>query len=179
MAFPSSGVTVSRPYAPQGEPDVANEIFDGLWMGGENAGHLAAKGIGDFDVIVNLTGADTNWEPPVAHNRTYVNFRFGDGSMPDLNQLDALVEYIAALFIFKTDKTRKVLVHCTMGVNRSGLVCALVARRVKGLSGLEAVRLVREKRDLKGNLFTSPGTGDTSDQALGNRVFRAYVEALP
>lgn len=148
-------------------------------MGGEQAGKLAATGVGDFSVIVNLTGADTNWKAPVSHNHTYVNFRFGDGALPDLDQLDALVEYIAALFTFKTtDKPRKVLVHCTMGVNRSGLVCALVARRLKGLTGIEAVRLVREKRDLKGNQFISPGTGDVSDQALGNRIFRAYVESL-
>lgn len=159
---------------------MANEIIDGLWMGGENAGKLAAKGIGEFDVIVNLTGADTNWEPPVAHNRTYVNFRFGDGALPDLDQLDALVEYIAALFTFRTrEKPRKVLVHCTMGVNRSGLVCALVARRLKGLTGLEALRLVRAKRMLNGNQFISPGTGDVSDHALGNRLFAQYVENLP
>ncbi len=156
----------------------ADEIIPGLWQGDVRAGKMAAEGVGDFDVIVNLTGESTAW-PPKAHNKTYVNFHFSDGELPDLAQLDALVEYIANLFICKGDRDPRVLVHCGMGINRSGFVCALVARRLKGLSGIEAVRLIREKRRVVGT-FQSPGSGDVAtDTALFNRKFVQYVEGLP
>lgn len=157
----------------------ADEIIPGLWMGGVRAGRLASKGIGEFDAIVNLTGEPTNFEGKV-YDKFYVNWRIADGQLPDLDNLDALVEMIANLLtVNTTGKEKRVLVHCTMGVNRSGLVCALVARRVKGLSGLQAVRLVREKRILGDETFVSPGTGDVGKGALINSKFIAYLESLP
>lgn len=155
----------------------ADEILEGLWQGDVRAGKMAASGIGDFDVIVNLTGESTAW-PSKEHNKTYVNFHISDGELPDLNQLDALVEYIAAIFIFKGDKSPRVLVHCTMGINRSGLVTALVARRLKGLSGIEALRLIREKRVVVGNYMTGDGRWMAKDTALFNGVFVEYLEGL-
>jgi protein-tyrosine phosphatase len=162
-----------------GDMQVADEIIEGLWMGGVQAGKMAAAGLGDFDVIVNLTGESTAW-PSKEHNKSYVNFHISDCALPDLDQLDALVQYIASLFIFKTtDHKRRVLVHCTMGINRSGLVCALVARRLKGLTGLEALRLIREKRRVVGT-FVSPCTNDrATDTALFNSKFVEYIESLP
>lgn len=156
------------------EMQPADEIIEGLWMGSVQAGKLAATGVGDFDVIVNLTGDPTNWDKN-GHNKTYVNFRFSDGALPDLGQVDALVEFIAAAL--RAEK--KVLVHCTMGCNRSGLVCALAARRMKGLTGIEALRLIRQKRRVVGT-FVSPGTGDrATNTALFNSEFVKYVESLP
>lgn len=158
--------------------NLADEILPGLWQGDVRAGKMASTGIGDFTAIVNLTGDSTAW-PPKAHNKTYVNFHFGDGTMPDLNQLDALVEYIAAMFIMKGDAEPRVLVHCTMGINRSGLVCALVARRLRGLSGIEALRLIREKRRVVGDYSTGDGKWHARDTALFNGVFVEYLEGLP
>ncbi|HKX18412.1 MAG TPA: hypothetical protein VJT33_10425 [bacterium] len=57
----------------------------------------------------------------------------------------------------------KVLVHRHMGKSRSGLVDALVAMKILGINGREAVELVRRRR---------PG-------ALGNAVFVQYLESLP
>lgn len=156
------------------EMQVADEIIPGLWMGSVQAGKLAATGVGEFDVIVNLTGDDTNWDKN-GHGKTYVNFRFSDGAVPDEAHLEAVVGLVA--WALHNDK--KVLVHCTMGINRSGLVCALVARQVKGLTGIEALRLIRQKRRVVGT-FVSPGTGDrATDTALFNSEFVKYVEALP
>lgn len=162
----------------EGDMNIADEILPGLWQGDVRAGKMASEGIGDFDVIVNVTGDSTAW-PSKVHNKTYVNFHFGDSALPDLNQLDALVEYIAALFIFKGEAEPRVLVHCTMGINRSGLVCALVARRLKGLSGIEAIRLIREKRRVVGTYTTSDGKWTATDTALFNGVFVQYLESLP
>ena len=57
----------------------------------------------------------------------------------------------------------KVLVHRHMGKSRSGLVNALVAMKILGISGREAVEFVRQRR---------PG-------ALGNAVFARYLESRP
>jgi len=157
--------------------NLADEILPGLWQGDVRAGKMARTGLGDFDVIVNLTGEDTAW-PSKEHNKTYVNFHISDGEMPPLHQLDALVEYISALFIFKGEAEPRVLVHCTMGINRSGLVCALVARRLKGLSGIEAIRLIREKRRVVGDYMTGDGKWSAKDTALFNGVFVKYLEGL-
>ena len=53
----------------------------------------------------------------------------------------------------------KVLVHCSQGLNRAGLVCARVMI-MKGIVGREAMRLIREKR---------PGS-------LWNPVFSEFIE---
>jgi len=155
----------------------ADEILPGLWQGDVRAGKMAATGLGDFDVIVNLTGDSTAF-PSKEHNKTYINFHISDGALPPLHLLDALVEYIAAVFIFKGEAEPRVLVHCTMGINRSGLVCALVARRLKGLSGIEALRLVREKRTVVGDFMTGDGRWSAKDTALFNGVFVEYLEGL-
>ena len=55
----------------------------------------------------------------------------------------------------------KVLVHCTMGHNRSGLMTGMILH-LDGMKGVDAVKLIQEK---------VPG-------ALSNPVFRAYLEGL-
>jgi protein-tyrosine phosphatase len=41
----------------------------------------------------------------------------------------------------------KVLVHCTGGLNRSGLVMALIVAMLEEISGEEAIELLRERHD--------------------------------
>jgi len=50
---------------------------------------------------------------------------------------------------------QKVLVTCRMGINRSGLVSALALHMTYGMSGREAIRLVKQKR--KPRALTNPG----------------------
>jgi protein-tyrosine phosphatase len=65
-------------------------------------------------------------------------------------------------FIFLDLKRgHKILVHCSQGLNRAGLVCARVMI-MKGWPGREAIRVIREKR---------PG-------ALWNPVFATYIESF-
>jgi protein-tyrosine phosphatase len=58
---------------------------------------------------------------------------------------------------------KKVLVSCRMGKNRSGLVTALAARELLGITGQQAADLVRESR---------PG-------ALSNPTFYRFLTTLP
>lgn len=55
-----------------------------------------------------------------------------------------------------------VLVHCRVGRNRSGLASALIVRQVRGVTGAEAMAVVRAGRV----------------NALANPAFVAYLESL-
>jgi len=56
-----------------------------------------------------------------------------------------------------------VLVHCTFGRNRSGLMASLVVRELLGLPGGDAMRYVQERRD---------GT-------VNNESFATWLQSLP
>lgn len=80
--------------------------------------------------------------------------------MPWMPEIDNL--WNVARYGFNAWKAgQKVLVHCTAGRNRSGLVNGCILW-LDGMSGIEAVKLIQEKR---------PG-------ALVNTVFRNYLENL-
>lgn len=69
-----------------------------------------------------------------------------------------------------TEKLREgktVLVTCTAGMNRSGLISALTLRELLNISGKDAVEMVRSGRAPSGRA------------AFTNDVFRSYVESLP
>lgn len=58
---------------------------------------------------------------------------------------------------------KTVLVTCAEGRNRSGLLTALAVRQLEGVTGKDAVRIVRSRRQAK---------------ALTNRLFVMYLESL-
>jgi hypothetical protein len=60
-------------------------------------------------------------------------------------------------------REKKVLVTCQAGLNRSGLVSALALRDLTGMSGSDAVRIVKSRRD----------------RALCNSHFVSLLERLP
>jgi hypothetical protein len=89
----------------------------------------------------------------------YVHWPFYDGDVPDVSMLNILESTIVQALA----QERRVLVHCSAGVNRSALLVALVVRRRLGITGSDAVALVRAAR---------PGT-------LRNSEFEQYVCGLP
>lgn len=81
---------------------------------------------------------------------------YDDQSLPNITKLHA----IAALGASMIREGHRVLAHCNMGFNRSGLVAGLILKSL-GYSGGAAVTRIRERR---------PG-------ALYNDRFAAYVTA--
>jgi protein-tyrosine phosphatase len=139
------------------------EILDGqLYQSGapqEAAewGPIQALGI---DVVVDLFGTLDPGVPVEPNSILYVFWPIDDvAAMPAMGILQVLIDALVRLIRLG----HKVLVHCHMGKSRSGLVNALVAMQLLGISGADAVALVRERR---------PG-------ALGNAVFSSYLESLP
>jgi Dual specificity phosphatase, catalytic domain len=114
---------------PSHAPD---EIIPGLWMGGSPLG-----GYGDFDVVVNLEHAAPSFEFDGVH----VHWPIDDGPMPDPTTALALGGFVAECVRLG----RKVLVHCSAGLNRSGLIVAL-ALVALGYEPPEAMARMRRLR---------------------------------
>lgn len=114
----------------------------------------------EIDVVVDLFGTLDPGVPTAPNSILYIFWPIEDvDALPALGILNVVVDAVAALI----QLGHKVLVHCHMGKSRSGLVNALVAMKILGISGSEAVDLIRARR---------PG-------ALGNAVFTAYLKSLP
>jgi len=113
-----------------------------------------------IDVVVDLYGTLDANVPTAPNSILYIFWPIADGpELPDMRIMDVLVDAVIRLIRLE----HKVLVHCHMGKSRSGLFDALVAMKVLGISGADAVDLVRRQR---------PGS-------LGNQVFATYLQKLP
>ncbi len=120
-----------------------NEVVPGLWMGGTDvrSGSLTASVVdGQFDSVVSMTGA-TEFGPPehVPHRV----LRMADAGLDYFleQRLDELSDHVVA----ELAAGRTVLVRCTGGLNRSGLVVGMTLVK-QGRTPEEAIELVRAAR---------------------------------
>lgn len=94
----------------------------------------------DIDVVVNLCCAtDEELKYEVFE---YIRFPQPDKVRPDVDAYNRMAEYL----IGKMEKGHVVLVHCAGGRNRSGFMCALLLMHWTGMSGIEARKVIQEKR---------------------------------
>jgi protein-tyrosine phosphatase len=110
----------------------------------------------DIKTVIDLEGGFDKIFTAVLDSYLYWHI-FDMPWLPDLENLWNVARY--GFNAWKADQ--KVLVHCSMGRNRSGLVNGCILW-LDGMSGVEAVKLIQEKR---------PG-------ALVNPVFKHYLENL-
>ena len=142
---------------PDATPD---EIVPGLFQGGTEAHDVVMVGSrqrlrGDypFDVVVTLY-ADAN---PAPWGVEEMRFGFYDS---DLSASDAQrVVRVARAAHQRWTSGDQVLIRCQAGVNRSGLVTALVLM-LEGYSAVDAIALIRAKR---------------SPHVLSNRHFDSWL----
>jgi len=107
--------------------------------------------------VIDLDGDVDHGIPTAANQMLYVYFPIFDDDLPDLQKLHAVARLAASL----VEKGERVLSHCGLGLNRSALVAGLTLTYL-GMSGEDAVRLLREKR---------PG-------ALFNDKFAEYLHSI-
>lgn len=123
--------------------DPPSEILEGrLWQGGCPVDYAWARDTG-ISAVVDLSDADTY--PPVGETGGFLYLKVplvDEGRLPDLG----LVTRLASLAAGLVADGHRVLVHCTFGRNRSGLVTSLVVREVLGVPGAEAVAHVQSRR---------------------------------
>jgi hypothetical protein len=134
------------PYLPE---ETWSEIKQGLWLGGTHDAHdmrlvgnrLERPAIGpeDFDTVITMYA----WAQPADWFVKEIRFGIYDGDMSDF-ETSALRD-IAKIAHSDWRAGKKVLIRCQAGINRSGLVMALVLIR-DGMSAAKAIQLMRDKR---------------------------------
>jgi Dual specificity phosphatase, catalytic domain len=123
--------------------DPWNEVVPGLWQGGHDvrSQDRAACVVGDeFDLVVSLASRE-GYGP--AEGVEHLVLRMADAGVgPDLaRRIDELATAVAGA----VRDGRRVLVRCSGGLNRSGLVVAAALTHL-GHDPEEALRLVRAAR---------------------------------
>lgn len=140
---------------------VNSEITADLWMGGElRASELRAVqriASEQFGAVVSLDSSLL----PVGQKVKELRFGFPDSELDP--QSTAELERIADWAFLEWKSGERVLIRCQAGLNRSGLVTALVLLR-DGIKVNEALNLIRSKR---------------GPYALSNPSFVAYLESHP
>ena len=124
-----------------------SEILPGLWQGGTDDYDVIGRSpVGlrptrhRFDSVYTLYGNANGADWGVKE----VRFAFYDGDMHDFDpQTDLWLPVAEAHADWKAGK--RVLIRCQAGLNRSGLVMALVLIR-EGYSPVEAIDLIRAQR---------------------------------
>lgn len=146
--------------------DLWNEIVPGLFMGGTNDDDtiheidrpnvcdITKK---DFDTCVTAYA----WANPADWEVKELRYGFYDSTLnpKDLREIFDVVRIAHADW----KRGKRVLVRCQAGLNRSGLITALILMR-EGYSADEAINLIREKR---------------SPHALFNKSFVAWLRKQP
>jgi hypothetical protein len=118
--------------------DTAAEVAPKLWQGGR---YSAAHTPVNFDVVVNLTPLGRSVGP--SYTGLYIEWPIEDAcELPDPTVLHPLVDLLAEL----SYQGKTILVHCQAGLNRSGLVCALVLR-ARSVPADNAIAAIRQARD--------------------------------
>jgi len=97
----------------------------------------------DIDVVIDLDGGLDACIPTQTNHCLYVYFPFDDDdeTLPNLTKLHA----VALLGASMIREGHRVLTHCNMGFNRSGLVAGLILTSL-GMPGAAAVSRIRERR---------------------------------
>lgn len=124
-----------------------SEIAPNLFMGGtddEDTIHVPQRSYAPrkdlpFDAIITLYA----WARPADWHIQEFRYGFPDASIQDidLKRLKLTIEWGYQQWM----RGDRLLVRCQAGLNRSGLVTALILMQC-GLSGEEAIALIREKR---------------------------------
>lgn len=111
-----------------------DRIDETLWMGGLPVGKAPAE----FDYIFNMAPF---WPYETHERQVVVTLKLYDGpEVPDEKVLHAIADCVNV-----ARKAGRVLVHCQMGLNRSGIVAALALIK-SGMKPKEAISLLRARR---------------------------------
>jgi hypothetical protein len=139
-----------------------SEILPGLWQGGTDDDDVDVQKITPaiqpkhFDTVVTAYA----WANPVDWFVKEIRFGFYDGTMEDFDPAE--LEDIVSMAYADWKRGKKVGVRCQAGMNRSGLIVALVLMK-DGFTAEQAIGLIREKR---------------SKHALFNKKFVEYLLAI-
>jgi hypothetical protein len=115
------------------------EVVPGLLIGTRLAADADYRSLG-LDAIVDLEDWEWAWTPAVPVGRMYLSF-----PIEDANVVDPKIRQVATFVAALVGAGQKVLVHCTEGLNRAGVVIAR-ALMAMGWTADDAIELVRAQR---------------------------------
>jgi hypothetical protein len=168
----------------------ASEIIERLWVGGFVPAKFSSNGTNGeriFDVGFDVWVACAQelqdvFDREACKRLKIVQCPLGDNyftvSSPSrLKLIDKAVKRIVRLY----EEGNTILITCAEGRNRSAMIAALVVKRIKGISGEEAVALVRKNRNPH---FWNDGEGGWGyirykrgfNYVLTNETFEEYVK---
>lgn len=133
--------------ADQEPKELHTEIVTGLWMGGTGDDDTIdyGKPLRGFDHGVPYDAVVTlyAWAHPMPWGIEELRWGFGDGDMSyvDIDRLNRVVDWAHE----RWQAGDRVLIRCQAGMNRSGLITALVLMKA-GFSAEAAISLLREQR---------------------------------
>ena len=134
------------------------EVLPGLWWSGLPDDWTRLRG--QVDAVIDLSDPGPGPSSDDLGELTYVKAPLEDGeTLPE----PVLLDHLTGLVVDLVRQGRRVLVHCTFGKNRSGLVMALVVREVLGCDGATALARVRAVRE----------------RAVNNDAFSEWLSDLP
>lgn len=157
----SESLTAPR-YSIEYPTELWSEILPGLWQGGTDDDDVDVQKTiptiqpKDFDTIVTAYA----WANPVDWFVKEIRFGFYDGTMNDFDPAE--LDDIVSMAYADWKRGKKVGIRCQAGLNRSGLIVALVLMKA-GYTADQAIALIREKR---------------SKHALFNKKFVEYLRSL-
>ena len=147
----------SSEYSKSKLPIDANKIIDRLWQGSKPPSGNILRELG-FDVLV-LAAMEHQIPASEFPGMTVIHVPLDDAKYVPSEEARRVAYRVAKMW----RRGARILITCSMGLNRSGLILALVIRYITGKSGIEAVADVQRAR--RGALF--------------NPYFRKYLERLP
>jgi len=157
-------IQVEEPWLPK---DLWSEILPGLWVGGCSdsdtiegvlKGEIKPKPLSkeQFDTVVTLYSFANPCDWLVKE------LRYGYYDAPTMQGIDmATIDQIVDIAHADWRSGKRVGVRCQLGINRSGLIMALILIK-EGYTADEAISLIRKKR---------------SPYALFNKLFVEYLYA--
>ena len=139
--------------------DPPTHMLPGLWHGGCPVDFDWVRRAG-IDAVVDLADPDAYPPADAIEGLTYVKCPLVDADdVPDPGVTLRLAHLVGGL----VRDGRRVLVHCTFGRNRSGLLVSLVVRDLLGVTGAQALAHVQSRRD----------------GAVNNESFAHWLRSLP
>jgi hypothetical protein len=142
--------------------DIWEILPESLWQSGSPLDWTAVAEFG-IDTVIDLNGDGDRRLEPVGWFRSesilYLFWPLADGRLPDLADLSLVVTFVLG----RIELGHRVLVQCSQGLNRSGLLSSLVIQATRGGSGSDALEYLQERRE----------------RPMSNPTFLDYVRTLP